>query len=179
MTYVDKLPLGVIGESDLRWFVVQSRPHKELFASRNLANQGFRVFLPQLRKSIRSARRVREVERPLFPRYLFVEMDLHRQGWRSILGTYGVTRLVMEGPRPLPAPRGLVEGLIARSDAYSVVDLSLSLTPGQSVELLSGPFAGKIGALVELEGAERVRVLLEILGAKREISVPAGAVAPA
>ena len=179
MNMIDNTRDGFLEATDRRWFVVQSRPHKELFASRNLENQGYRVFLPRLRKSIRHARRLREVERPLFPRYLFVELDLGTQRWRPILGTYGVTHLITENARPLPAPRGLIEAFIARADSSDVVDLSPALAPGQNVELLSGPFAGKIGALVSHDGAGRVRVLLELLGGQREIAVPANAVAPA
>ena len=162
-----------------RWIVVQSQPRKEFFAAANLANQDYRVFLPKLRKTVRHARRQREVERPLFPRYLFVELDIDRQRWRPILGTFGVASLIMADARPLPAPRGLVEAMMARADPGSVVDLSPSLEPGQRVEVLSGPFAGKIGALAALDGPGRARVLVEILGAAREIPIEADRLAPA
>ena len=42
---------------------------------------------------------------------------------------------------------------------------------GQNARFLTGPFADKIGRLVILDDADRVAVLLEILGAERQIAV--------
>ena len=154
-----------------RWYVVQSRPHKELYAATNLQNQAFRTFIPRIRKTIRHARRTKTVSAPLFPRYLFVSLDLSRDLWRSVRGTFGVSCLVMNGDRPRPVPRGLVEQLIATTSGTRGVDFRDRLALGQDVRFLTGPFADKIGRLVSLDDAGRVAVLLEILGAERQIAV--------
>ena len=129
-------------QHESRWYVVQSKPRKELFASLNLENQGIQVFLPKIRKIVRHARRSRRVEAALFPSYLFVALDLSWQRWRSVSGTFGVSHFVTDGNRPLPAPRGLVEELISIADPAGIVDLRRSLTRGHDVRLLDGPFAG-------------------------------------
>ena len=154
-----------------RWYVVQSRPHKEFYAATNLRNQAFRAFIPQISKTIRHARRTKTVLVPLFPRYLFVALDFSRDRWRSVRGTFGVSCLVMDGDRPRPVPRGLVEQLIATTNETDGVDFRERLTLGQNVRFLTGPFAEKIGRLVNLDNADRVAVLLEMLGSKREIAV--------
>ena len=154
-----------------RWYVVRSRPHKELYAATNLQNQAFPTFIPQISKTIRHARRTKTVLAPLFPRYLFVLLDLSRDRWRSVRGTFGVTCLVMDGDRPRPVPQGLVELLIATTNGTRGVDFRDRLALGQNVRFLTGPFADKIGRLVSLDDADRVAVLLEILGAEREIAV--------
>ena len=154
-----------------RWYVVQSRPHKELYAATNLQNQAFRTFIPRIRKTIRHARRTKTVSAPLFPRYLFVSLDLSRDLWRSVRGTFGVSCLVMNGDRPRAVPRGLVEQLIATTSGTRGVDFRDRLALGQDVRFLTGPFADKIGRLVSLDDAGRVAVLLEILGAERQIAV--------
>ena len=161
-----------------RWYVVQSRPHKELYAATNLQNQEFRTFLPQISKTVRHARRTKTVLAPLFPRYLFVSLDLARDRWRSVRGTFGVSCLGMDGDRPRPVPQGLVEQLIATTNETDGVDFRERLTLGQSVRFLTGPFAEKIGRLVNLDDAERVAVLLEILGAERQIAVAPEALMP-
>jgi transcriptional antiterminator RfaH len=158
--------------------VVQSKPRKELFAGLNLENQGFQVFLPKIRKIVHHARRSRRVEAALFPSYLFVALDLSWQRWRSVSGTFGVSHFVKDGNRPLPAPRGLVEELIATADRAGVVDLRQSLTCGDDVRLLDGPFAGQIGRLMNLDEVGRAGVLMNILGAPRQISVAASMLAP-
>ena len=59
---------------------------------------------------------------PIFPRYLFVVLDLDRDRWRSVNGTFGVARLVMmAGDRPQPAPHGVVEALVALADGRDVL----------------------------------------------------------
>ena len=178
-TYDDNTASLSEWQAGTRWYVVLSKPHKEVLASLNLENQGFRVFLPKLRKIVRHARGTRRIEAALFPRYLFVALDLSWQRWRSVSGTIGVSHMIMDGSRPLPVPRGLVEDLIAAANQMGVVDLSQSLTIGQGVRLLDGPFAGQIGRLVNLDAAGRASVLLHILGAKREISVAPSILSPA
>ncbi len=166
-------------QHESRWYVVQSKPRKELFAGLNLENQGIQVFLPKIRKIVRHARRSRRVEAALFPSYLFVALDLSWQRWRSVSGTFGVSHFVTDGNRPLPAPRGLVEELISIADPAGVVDLRRSLTRGHDVRLLDGPFAGQVGRLIDLDEAGRADVLMNILGAQRQISVAASMLAPA
>jgi transcriptional antiterminator RfaH len=161
-----------------RWYVVQSRPHKELYAAANLRNQAFRTFIPQIGKTVRHSRRTKTILAPLFPRYLFVSLDIARDRWRSVRSTFGVSSLVMDGDRPRPAPRGLVEQLIATTSGTGGVDFRGRLTPGQSVRFLTGPFADKIGRLVRLDDADRVAVLLEILGSERQITVAPEALMP-
>ncbi len=162
-----------------RWYVVQTQPRKEAHAGVNLANQGFQSFLPRIRRTTRHARRTHTGMAPLFPRYLFVSLDLGRERWRSVNGTIGVSRLVSHGPWPAPVPHGLVEELIGLTEEIGAIDLSHALTPGEKVRFMSGPFAATIGRLVALDDAGRARVLLELLGSEREISVSAKTLAPA
>ena len=61
---------------------------------------GFETYLPRYEKRRRHARRVETVAAPLFPRYLFVAIDLASQRWRSIHSTIGVSRLVCNGEDP-------------------------------------------------------------------------------
>jgi len=49
-----------------RWYLVHTRPNSERKAEFNLQAQGFATFLPQIEKTIRHARRLKTVRRPLF-----------------------------------------------------------------------------------------------------------------
>ena len=89
MTY--SLELGP-GE---RWFVARVLAHQENRAQFNLHRLGFRSFLPRLRRTIRHARKLRDTLNPLFPGYIFIVIDLSKQRWRSINGTFGVASLIM------------------------------------------------------------------------------------
>ena len=78
--------------SPSRWYVVHTRPHQERRAEANLLRQGYRAWLPQMERSRRHARRIETVRTPLFPGYLFVELDIAREAWCAINGTFGVRR---------------------------------------------------------------------------------------
>src|SRR5688572_18745613 len=85
-----------------RWFAVQTLHRRESGAQLQLEAQGFAVFLPQITRTVRHARQLRTVRTPLFPSYAFVRLDVERDRWRSINGTYGVARLVIADGRPVP-----------------------------------------------------------------------------
>ena len=147
-----------------RWCVAYTQPHRELRAKAHLRNQDFRVFLPLHRKTVRHARRFRAAMAPLFPRYLFVEIEIGRDPWSRIRGTYGISHLIMDGDQPRAVPFGIVESLLAIADERDVVHLDSTLQPGQTVRITTGAFAGLIGKLASLDADGRVQVLLDVLG---------------
>ena len=61
------------------WYAVMCKPRQEMLAEANLANQGYRVFLPRLATQTRRAGKWIETIEPLFPRYLFVAPNDERQ----------------------------------------------------------------------------------------------------
>lgn len=163
---------------DERWFVVHTLPFAERRAQNNLESQGFRTFLPKRHKTIRHARKLTTVDAAFFPRYLFVVLNLERDRWRSVNGTYGVSRLVMHGDRPQPAPRGVVEALLASVDTSGVLRLAERLKVGSPVRLLAGPFAERLAILDRLDDSGRVRVLVDLLGRQVPISTDAQDIFP-
>jgi transcription elongation factor/antiterminator RfaH len=162
-----------------RWFAVHSQPKREWRAEAQLVNQGFRVFLPKQLKTVRHARKFRTVLAPFFPRYLFVALDVARDHWRSVNGTFGVSFLVMAGESPQPVPIGVVEAIIAATDGNGRQVFDSHLEMGSSVRLLAGPFADQLGRLSRLDDSGRVHVLLEIMGASIPVQMPREFVAAA
>ena len=161
-----------------RWYLVHTRPNSERKAEVNLKAQGLKTFLPQIEKTIRHARRLANVRRPLFARYLFVSLDLGRDRWFPINSTIGVSRLVAQEGRPIPLPFGIVETLLAHSDA-GLTRLDHSLAQGQRVRILSGPLADFTATIMRLDARRRVDVLLEVMGSAVSVSVDRRALAPA
>jgi transcription elongation factor/antiterminator RfaH len=162
-----------------RWYAVHTLPFAELRAEGQLRRQGFQTFQPKRHKTIRHARRLSRVEAPYFPRYLFIVLDLARHQWRSVNGTFGVSRLVMCGDEPHPVPRGVVETLIAAADSRGILQLARTLQVGDLVRLMAGPFAEQLAILDHLDESGRVQVLLDILGREVVISTKAHNVLPA
>jgi len=161
-----------------RWYVVRTQPHREAQAARQLENQAYRAFLPRFLKSRRHARKFETVLAPLFPRYMFIVLDLGRDRWRSVNGTYGVDRLLMRSGEPEPVPLGLVEQLTGAADTNDAVRFSTGLKQGQTIRVTAGPFAELMGTLESLDDQGRVRVLLEIMGGSVPVLLPGAIVAP-
>jgi transcriptional antiterminator RfaH len=109
---------------------------------------------------------------------LFIVLDLAHHQWRSVNGTFGVSRLVMRGDLPHPVPRGVIEALIAAADTHGILQLAGKLQLGAPVRLMAGPFAEQLAILDELDDTGRVRVLLDILGRRVAISTAANNVLP-
>jgi transcriptional antiterminator RfaH len=167
-----------LAESE-RWFLAHTQPKSEWKAKLHLGAQGFRTYLPQIQKTIRHARKLSTVRAPLFPRYLFVMLDLERDRWLSVRSTVGVSRLfTTEDGRPVPVPVGIVESLIEQSDG-NLTRLDTRLVKGQQVRILSGPFADFMGTLERLDEGGRVRVLLEMMGTAVPVALHRSALSPA
>src|SRR5215467_12229714 len=177
MLHSDVGPRALAGNE--RWFLAYTLPKSEWKAELHLGAQGFRTYLPQIRKTIRHARQLKTVRAPLFPRYLFVILDLERDRWLSVRSTVGVSSLFSSRDgRPVPVPFGIVESLIERSED-ALTRLDSNLVKGQNVRILAGPFVDFVGTLDRLNGAGRVRVLLEMMGTAVPVTLHRSALAPA
>lgn len=152
--------------SSRRWFAVQTRPHSERRAVANLVRQGFDVYFPVYRKRRSHAGKVEMVAAPLFPRYLFIAIDLDSQRWRAIHSTFGVAQLVCHGDRPAPLADEIIEGLRSREDERGLIQLGSAFRTGERVRVVGGAFADHFGMLDSMGDGERVAVLLDLLGRK-------------
>ena len=154
-----------------QWYVAQTLYHREKIAELHLRAQGFRPFFPQFRRTVRHARKLREVVAPVFPGYIFVIFDTERDRWHSINGTVGVSRLLTALKRPVPVPGDVVQALIGAIDVSGCVVLGADLRVGQAVRVVAGPFVGGLGVLERLDGKRRVRVLLNIMGGQTPLMI--------
>ena len=169
------------GNGASRWFVVQTQVNGETKAARNLQRQGFDIYLPRYLKRRRHARKIDFVARPLFPRYMFVAIDMATQRWRSIQSTFGVSRLVCNGDDPATVPDGIVGALKAREDdkGFVKMDLTPTLVPGDKVRILAGAFMDSAGLFSGIADHDRVSILLDMLGRKVRVLLDADMVAAA
>src|SRR3546814_7167372 len=128
-----------------------------------------------------AATRARDVVKaPLFPGYIFIELDLEQSPWRSINGTFGVTRLVCHADTPAAVPPGIVEEIQARAGADGLVELPPAcLREGQALRIVSGALADCRGLFERMADRDRVILLLDLLGRKVRVEAPLSAVAGA
>lgn len=155
------------------WCAVFTRPRQEEVAKENLARQAFRIYLPKLKQPKRRRGQWVEVVEPLFPRYLFIELDFGAHDISPIRSTRGVVDLVRFGLNPATAPRGFVESLMAAEDPDSACRLAGAepFRKGDRVIIASGPFAGAQAIFEQSSGEGRVTLLLELLGRTNRVQI--------
>lgn len=156
------------------WYAVHTQARMEKWARSNLWEQGFEVYLPVYRKQRRHARKVDWISAPLFPRYLFVRADLQRSGRRLITSAHGVDHLVSFGNDTPKIDDRVIAEIQAREDENGNVRLcdAEQLKTGDPVRMHSGALVDKTGLFVQVSDAERVVVLLELLGRQVRVKVP-------
>jgi transcriptional antiterminator RfaH len=164
-----------------RWYVVYTHANSEARAYDHLLRQGFRAMLPTYKRWRKHARKRELVERPLFPRYLFVALDMLEQRWRPILSTVGVCDLVRRGNAPAPMPAGLAEAIGERAacGAFDRLAPLEGLHHGDVVRIMEGPFTDLIGRFAGSADNDRVLVLLDLLGRQVRTTLSQAAVEPA
>jgi transcriptional antiterminator RfaH len=168
-------------ELNPRWFVAHTQPHAETKATSHLNRQGFLTYFPRYLKRRRHARRIETVAAPLFPRYVFVAVDMSVQRWRSIYSTVGVTRLVCNGDEPAAVPNGVIEALQHREDVNGLIKLDrrAPFRPGDKIRVLDGAFSSCLGLFEGMAERERIAILLDLLGRKVRVVLDADLVAAA
>ena len=161
-----------------RWYVAYTQQGSEILAEGQLANQGFKSFLPRCVKTVRHARKNRSVIAPLFPRYIFVQIDLSAQRWRSINGTRGISYLLSMGDRPSAVPSGVVEEIMNRSGENNIIEIPTEIPyeSGESIEITDGAMVDQVGKFVRVDARQRVVMLLNLLGRESEVHVEAESV---
>ena len=171
----DRAPRGPV------WVAVSTHCHKELVAISNLERQGYDVYCPMIRRRIRHARRLQEVLRPLFPGYVFIQLDPERDHWRTVLSTIGVKALIRFGNRLGIVPRGFVEMLKDHEEdgAVSPPPARESYQPGERVRLREGPFEGLVGTVLRSDDCDRLTLLMELLCRSVRVKATVDDVAPA
>ena len=156
------------------WYAAHTQPNGEHLAMQHLRRQGFEVYMPKFLKRRSHARKVNWVGAPLFPRYLFVGMDIEQRRWRTINSTVGVAYLVCFGEEPMEVPSGIILSLKCREDATGMINLPIvsSFKRGDSVGILDSVFMEMVGKFENLDAQGRVTLLLELMGREVKVTMP-------
>lgn len=161
----------------LNWYLVQLKPNGHRLAKANLERQGFKTFLPLQNVTTRSAHKFVDRHVPLFPGYMFVELDTAQNAWRKVNSTLGVARIVSLGGTLTPVPSAIINEFISQCDDEGILRPTLGLEVGQDVQVLRGPFANFVAKVEEISPDQRVWILIDLLGQSSRISVTKDAIA--
>ncbi len=158
-----------------KWYVAQLKPNGFQKATVNLERQNFKTFMPLQERNAKIGRRLRIIEKPIFPGYIFVSFAPDADGWHAINSTLGVSRLMgLKAGVPSPVPDAFMAGLFARCDNDSVLQAMSDLKVGDRVRMVSGPFADIVGEIDTILGENNIRLLFDIMGQATKVDVASG-----
>jgi transcription antitermination factor NusG len=153
----------------MAWWVAQLQPNRTALALGCLARLGYVTYAPRIIEKRTNHGRCVEAEASLFPGYGFVQAVLQ---WHAAVAAPGIVRLCRQGgDRPATVSDELIERIRARERDGRVVLPERQFRPGVQVRVLTGPFRDHIGIFSDMNGSERVGVLLNLLGAERRVAV--------
>ena len=156
--------------NDINWFAVQCKPWHEAFGAETVASLGLEAFFPQCQRNKKICGKMRRVTEPLFPGYFFARF-CPRLSSHAIGYSRGVLRIVSAGDTPLAIDDEIIETIRARQNDDGYVALTEpAWRTGDRVLIEEGPFEGLTGIFQsELDGKDRILVLLEALGLARMV----------
>lgn len=144
-------------------FVAHTHPMKEQIAEQRLREQGFDVYLPRFKKMRRHARKVEEVLAPLFPRYLFVAMEVEAAHWSGVNSTRGVSYLLQNDGFPAEIPKKIVETLKETVDGFISINSLAAFIKGDKVRVLKGGFKDHLAIFETMDAKQRTQLLSTFL----------------
>jgi transcriptional antiterminator RfaH len=163
-----------------RWYAVHTKPRQEALAETNLDRQQFEVYLPQLTVSRRRRGKWIEVVECLFPRYLFVHIDIGVECTAAVRSTRGVIGLVRFGDRLLHLEDDIVEQIRARGDPQSGLRRPGGglFQRGDRVRAVRGALTDLEGVFLAEKGEDRVVILMHLLNRDTPVTLARHDVVP-
>ena len=145
-----------------RWFALQVKPRHDKAVAELLEQRDIPSFLPLYACRRRWSDRVRTVQMPLFPGYVFAMLDPGRR--TPVLSTPGVLRLVGAGPNPVSIPDCELAAIASAANSGSPCEPLARMEIGQKIRVLSGPLRGQEGVLVNMGNKNRLVLSISLLG---------------
>lgn len=149
----------------MSWYAAYTKFNHESVVNRLLKEKGISTFLPKIIVPSRRKDRKILIKRPLFPNYLFVELDKVRENWMKAFRTPGLARICGYNGRPTSIPEEDIESIRVFVNSDRNLYPLPYLQVGSKVQVISGPLTGAIGILVKEDHKRRRLVIsLELMG---------------
>jgi transcription antitermination factor NusG len=153
--------------SQFPWFALQVRTRQEAGVAQQLNGQGYERFLPLYKLRKRWSDRIKEVDAPLFPGYLFCRFN--PQDRLPILKTPGVIQIVGFNNGPAVVDESeirSIQTLVATGAPHQPWPF---LATGDRVRIESGPLLGLEGILIDVKRVHRLILSVTLL--QRSVAV--------
>jgi transcription antitermination factor NusG len=163
-------------ECPFPWYAVRVKSNCEQVVSNQLHGAGLEQYLPSYRSQRRWSDRLKEIDVPLFPGYVFARFNL---GDRiPLLRLSGVVGIVGFGRQPAPIPEEEISAVRRMLSCSSDCLPWPFLRAGELVQIQHGPLAGLQGIFVQTKGRYRLVVSVDLLQRSVGVEVDRDSVRP-
>jgi transcriptional antiterminator NusG len=171
-------PASEVGHSVVGypWFALQVRVRYEMSVAQHLHGRGYEWFLPFYKCRKRWSDRIKEVQSPLFPGYLFRRFD--PQDRLPILTSPGVIQVVGYNRHPVPIDEQEIKAIQSLVASGIPSQPCAFLTVGDQVRIESGPLRGLEGILVRFKGNHRLVLSVTLLQRSLAVEMDPALVTP-
>jgi len=161
------MPTEVFNMSGLPWYAIRVKTSCEQRVRVHLEQKCYSVLLPTQRVRRRWSDRIKIVDTPLFPGYVFCQLDNYCPA--KVITTPGVLNIVGFGR----APAAIADAEIAALQRLVRANLDAEPWPyfavGQMVLVSAGPLAGVEGRVVSI--ANLLRLVISVTLLQRSVAV--------
>ena len=144
-----------------KWYALHVRSRFEKIVDRHLRGKGYEEYLPLNRRRRQWSDRIKEIEDPLFPGYVFCKFDFTNRP--PILVIPGVVSVASVGSKPQAVPEEEIRALQDVVQSGCPYELWPFIKAGQRVRVDYGPLRGVEGLVVEVSGKYRLIVSVNLL----------------
>lgn len=152
----------------MNWFALAVKPHHDQKVATHLFHKGYEMFVPVYRSRRFWSDRVKELDLPLFPGYVFCRFDSDRN-LGPVVTTPGVVHILGSGSHPEPIDEAEIKAI------QTIVASRLQSGPwpymreGCRVAIRRGPLVGLEGLVITVKSSTQLIVSVSLLS--RSIAV--------
>ncbi len=165
---------------EAKWYVVHTYSGYEnkvmttlmqAVESRHLQDRICEVFVPtETVVEVGKDNKQKEVERKLFPGYVFVKMIMSDDAWYIVRNTRGVTGFVGSATKPIPLTEQEVKNL-----GVEVKQVEVNYSVGDTVQIIGGALEGFTGTVESIDVDNNVvKVIVSMFGRSTPAEVELG-----
>lgn len=144
------------------WFAVYTKSRHEKIVAEELWRRDLEVFLPLRIIMSKWKDRVKEVQFPLFPGYLFVNVEI-KQRRLDILKVSSVVRIIGFNNQPIPIPTEQIKAVKTLVFSELPYDPYPDVAVGDRIRIIRGPLRGLEGTLVQKKNRFRFVLAVDLI----------------
>jgi len=157
----------LIPEEGTLWYALYVKTRFEKVVAQNLRGRGYQEFLPLYRRTSRWSDRIKQIELPLFPGYVFCRFNAFDR--LPILTIPGVNAIVGFGKSFISVDEGELNAIRAVLKSGNYCEPSSFLQVGERVRVEYGPLAGTEGIVLMFKNTCRLVISINML--QRSVAV--------